>query len=202
LCALIPPPRQNLVTCFGVFAPNAALRAVVVPEPKPKAVMDQLRHVFRTPELIFKTFREAKGREAQEIDRLRHERKELEGQMQGLNKRLERLLAAKGVGSIADELRRTGDEIDQVKQRLEDADAALRDLEAHAVTEGEVMDALKRLDPIWNELFPAEQARIVQLLVKEIVVREDGLEVRLRCDGLQSLVAELAGDDTKEDAAA
>jgi len=166
-----------------------------------QAVMIQLRHVFRTPELISKTFREAKGREAQEVDRLRREREELEGSLRALNKRLERLLAADGVGSIADELRRTGDEIDQVKQRLEDADAALRGVEAHAVTEGEVMDALKRLDPIWNELFPAEQARIVQLLVKEITVREDGLEVRLRCDGLQSLVAELTGDN-KEDAAA
>ena len=78
----------------------------------------------------------------------------------------------------------------------------LRGLETQAVTEGEVMDALEQLDPIWNELFPAEQARIVQLLVKEIAVREDGLEVRLRCDGLQSLMAELSGDDKKEDAAA
>jgi len=26
LCAVIPPPRQNLVSYFGVFAPNAALR--------------------------------------------------------------------------------------------------------------------------------------------------------------------------------
>ena len=167
-----------------------------------QAVMNQLRHVFRTPELISKTFREAKGREAQEVDRLNREREELEGPLRGLNKRMERLLAAEGGGSIADELRRTGEEIDQVKQRLEDADAALRGLEAHAVTESEVMDALNRLDPIWNELFPAEQARIVQLLVKEINVREDALEVRLRCDGLQSLVAELAGDDKKEDAAA
>ena len=32
LCALIPPPRQNLVSYFGVFAPNAALRSEVVPK--------------------------------------------------------------------------------------------------------------------------------------------------------------------------
>ena len=43
LCALIPPPRQNLVTYFGVFAPNAALRADVVPEPRPEEVTRHCR---------------------------------------------------------------------------------------------------------------------------------------------------------------
>ncbi len=34
LCALVPPPRQHLVTYFGVLAPNAALRDRVVPRSK------------------------------------------------------------------------------------------------------------------------------------------------------------------------
>jgi hypothetical protein len=37
---------------------------------------------------------------------------------------------------------------------------------------------------------PAEQARIVQLLVERIDVREDALEVRIRPDGVRSLVVE------------
>jgi site-specific DNA recombinase len=43
----------------------------------------------------------------------------------------------------------------------------------------------------WNELFPAEQARIVQLLVARVVVRLDGLEVSLRVEGISSLVEDL-----------
>jgi hypothetical protein len=39
--------------------------------------------------------------------------------------------------------------------------------------------------------FPAEQARIVQLLVERVDVREDALEVRIRAEGLASLVGEL-----------
>jgi len=35
LCALVPPPRQNQVTYFGVFAPNAAFRDEVVVKPRP-----------------------------------------------------------------------------------------------------------------------------------------------------------------------
>ena len=33
LCALVPPPRANLLTYHGVLAPNAAWRARVIPEP-------------------------------------------------------------------------------------------------------------------------------------------------------------------------
>jgi DNA invertase Pin-like site-specific DNA recombinase len=59
------------------------------------------------------------------------------------------------------------------------------------ISEAEVREALQRLDPLWNELFPAEQARIVQLLVERIDVSPDGADIRLRTEGLTSLVADL-----------
>ena len=36
-------------------------------------------------------------------------------------------------------------------------------------------------------MFPAEQARIVQLLVERVDVQEDALEVRVKAEGLASL---------------
>ena len=63
------------------------------------------------------------------------------------------------------------------------------------ITEAEVRDAFERLDPMWDELFPAEQARIVALLVERVHIGTDGLNVRLRVDGLSGLAREmLAGD--------
>jgi site-specific DNA recombinase len=62
------------------------------------------------------------------------------------------------------------------------------------ITEAEVRDALLQLDPLWDELFPAEQARIVQLLVERVVIAEDGLDIRLRTDGLAGLVREFGVD--------
>ena len=53
-------------------------------------------------------------------------------------------------------------------------------------------DALGKLDPVWDELYPGEQQRVVQLLVKEVRVSTDGLLIRLRTNGLRSLVVELA----------
>lgn len=60
------------------------------------------------------------------------------------------------------------------------------------ITETEARVALMNFDPIWEDLFPAEQARIVQLLVERVDIGLSGLDVRLRVDGLHSLVLELA----------
>ena len=45
--------------------------------------------------------------------------------------------------------------------------------------------------PVLGSPVPAEQARIVQLLVERVDVQEDALEVRIRAEGLVNLVGEL-----------
>jgi DNA invertase Pin-like site-specific DNA recombinase len=59
------------------------------------------------------------------------------------------------------------------------------------ISEADVREALERLNPLWDELFPAEQARIVQLLVERVDVSLDGADIRLRTEGLTNLVTEL-----------
>jgi hypothetical protein len=51
---------------------------------------------------------------------------------------------------------------------------------------------MERLGPLWDELFPAEQARIVRLLVERVEVGPDGADIRLRLVGLTSLVRDLS----------
>ena len=50
-----------------------------------------------------------------------------------------------------------------------------------------------RWQPVWDELYPAEQARILRLLIERIDVTPDGISVTLHVAGIRSLVAELAG---------
>ena len=59
------------------------------------------------------------------------------------------------------------------------------------LTEGEAREALERLDPLWDELFPAEQARIVRLLVERVEVGPAGADIGLRVAGLAGLVRDL-----------
>ena len=60
--------------------------------------------------------------------------------------------------------------------------------------ETEVIEALGALKPVWNELYPAEQARILRLLIERIDVAPDGISVTLHAAGIRSLVAELASE--------
>jgi DNA invertase Pin-like site-specific DNA recombinase len=59
------------------------------------------------------------------------------------------------------------------------------------LTEREARDALHRLDPLWGELFPAEQARIVHALVESVVIGPGGADIRMRVEGLAGLVRDL-----------
>jgi site-specific DNA recombinase len=62
---------------------------------------------------------------------------------------------------------------------------------ASEVPEREVVEILTAFAPLWEEVFPAEQARIVRLLVERVDLAPDGMNVRLRAEGLQTLVEEL-----------
>jgi site-specific DNA recombinase len=75
--------------------------------------------------------------------------------------------------------------------------AAAEDTE---LEEGEVIDALGSLDPVWDELYPAEQARILRLLIERIDVAPDGISVTLHAAGIRSLVAELASESAADTA--
>ncbi|HET7410148.1 MAG TPA: hypothetical protein VFJ13_08090 [Paracoccaceae bacterium] len=67
------------------------------------------------------------------------------------------------------------------------------DLGADAVTA-----ALAQFDDLWKALIPAEQARIVQLLVARVTVSEAGLAVDLRHEGLGALASLIVPPKQKE----
>jgi DNA invertase Pin-like site-specific DNA recombinase len=69
------------------------------------------------------------------------------------------------------------------------------------LTEADVRGALARLEPLWDELFPAEQQRIVRSLVERVTVGLDGADIRLRVEGLASLVRDLGLAGTERAAA-
>ena len=69
-------------------------------------------------------------------------------------------------------------------------------VQADGISEADARTALQQLDPLWDELFPAEQSRIVALLVERVDIGTDGLNVRLRLDGLRGLVQEISPERT------
>ena len=65
------------------------------------------------------------------------------------------------------------------------------------MTEDEARLALERLDPLWEELFPAEQARVIRLLVDRVDIGAGGADVRLKLEGLASLVRDLGASSVE-----
>ncbi len=61
-----------------------------------------------------------------------------------------------------------------------------------------ITDALQRIDPVWDLLYPEEQHRVLQLLIEQIRVFQDRIEVRFRCNGIEQIVEELPHADVAE----
>ncbi|MEJ1249106.1 hypothetical protein WB794_05400, partial [Denitratimonas tolerans] len=64
--------------------------------------------------------------------------------------------------------------------------------------EAKITVAMSRLDAIWDQLFPAEQTRIVKLLVEKVIVSPNVLKVRLRANGIERLVLELRPEPVEQ----
>jgi len=70
------------------------------------------------------------------------------------------------------------------------------------ITERQVRQQLQNFEDLWNELFPMEQVRLVQLLVARVNVSLTGIDITLRTEGLGSVIHDfLAASVRKQDAA-
>jgi len=72
----------------------------------------------------------------------------------------------------------------------------------NGLTESDVRSSLLAFEPLWNELFPAEQSRIIKLLVERVDVRTDRVDIKLRIAGVTSLIGELASNSAAQQDAA
>lgn len=91
--------------------------------------------------------------------------------------------------------------IDQIRRLVRAPEIVARTIRTADLHPNTVKEALADFDRIWDELFPAEQARLVQLLVERVDLSDDGIRVRLRSGSLRDVIHELQGSSTLEQAA-
>jgi len=63
--------------------------------------------------------------------------------------------------------------------------------DAGGIQELQIINSLKDINKVWEELFLSEQIRITHLLIKQVTIKPEGLDVRIYSDGLSSLTNEL-----------
>jgi len=65
----------------------------------------------------------------------------------------------------------------------------------HPLDESALVKRLAELDSLWDALFPAEQARIAQLLLARVVVTSEQLEMHIRTEGFADLAREIVAEN-------
>ncbi len=137
------------------------------------AVIEQLKKIFKSPEIISRTIKSAKQINSHEVEQLKAKKKEFD----------RKLLSA--------DIKNNSGEYYQIKEYLDKITGELSILETIYPNESEIFAVFNDIAPIWDELFPAEQERIIQLLINKVIVYKNGIDILVKTDGLNSLVSEL-----------
>jgi DNA invertase Pin-like site-specific DNA recombinase len=110
---------------------------------------------------------------------------------------LPRLPAAQLEGAVLNQLRgimRNPSMIGEIVPQVKNLDAD--------IDEAQVTVIMTRLDLVWDQLFPAEQSRIVRLLVEKVVVSSTNIELRLHSNGIGQIIREMQSASATEEAMA
>ena len=59
------------------------------------------------------------------------------------------------------------------------------------MTEMQVTVAINRIDLVWDQLFPLEQHRIVELLVERVIISPNELLFRMHPNGVENLALDV-----------
>lgn len=98
---------------------------------------------------------------------------------------LPRLPAGELEGAVVSQLRRVLRAPEMIEAMIPQAVALDPTLD-----EAQVTVAMTQVDRVWEQLFPAEQQRLVRLLVERVIVSPTNLELRLRPGGIGTLAAD------------
>ena len=104
-----------------------------------------------------------------------------------------RLAAGMVEDAVVTEVRR----ILQTPEVVTQVIAALK-TEKGAISEADAIAALHEFSALWAQLFPAEQARIIQLLIRRVTVTATGLEVDIRREGITGVIREMVAPHRME----
>ncbi len=164
-----------------------------------RAVIEQLRVVFEAPEVVAATVRAAREQREARLEEVTHQHTKATAALATFREEAQRLMSGVLGNSalVAGRLAELTAQVEEQGRAVTQADQEMQALSPR-VGEQEVIEALASLDPVWEELFPTEQERIVQLLVRRVEVGAEGLDVELRVEGLESLALDLRSQQREE----
>jgi ABC-type amino acid transport substrate-binding protein len=82
-------------------------------------------------------------------------------------------------------------EIRRVLRTPETTAQVIAALDRDDISEKDAIDALQHFPKLWDQLFPGEQARIIQLLIRRVTVTAEGLVIDMRTDGIAGVMRDM-----------
>jgi len=136
-------------------------------------VVEQIRKLANDPEMVDQIFAEAEKQRKANIPRLKTEQKRLQRERQHKQERIKELVAAIGrspesISTLTKSLHELESVVARIDQRLAEIQTELDALNRTTIDKNDVNKALKAFGPVWEELYPAEKIRVVNLLVERV----------------------------------
>jgi site-specific DNA recombinase len=147
-------------------------------------VVEQIRSLGRDPAMIEATALAVRADRVARKPELAATIRDHEEQVRRLSSERSHLIKAieRGTPALGERLGEIDGLIADSKQRAQDARDEIVALDAVELDEAALRDSLERFDPVWDELFPKERARILQLLIDRVAfdARSGEVEIRFR----------------------
>ncbi len=160
-------------------------------------VADQVRIISQDAGLLAKTAESVAKAMASRRVQLTSERRRIEQERRRLDAQRSKLLSvvppsAQEARPLLDEVAEIDDRVRVLEGRLGDVRAGLKAIGNGTVDADDLRDALVGFTPIWEQLFPREQERILRLLIERVTYDPDGgdVDIELRSCGIEALAEE------------
>ena len=162
-------------------------------------VVDQIRGIGQDPKLQAETLRQVRRAAKEQAGALAAEEKSLRKKLDAAKAEEAGLVKALGRGEVAPaavslRLAQLEDEAARLATRLAEIDRERAAAADAALCQEDLNAALGLFTPVWDALYPAERARIIELLVDRVEVdgRAGTLAVTFHPTGIKALAQEVA----------
>jgi site-specific DNA recombinase len=161
-------------------------------------VVDQVKSIGRDPAVLTETLRQLRAKSDERVSeleaedrRLRRELSQHHGELRELAKKIA-FEPGEGTTRLADLQER----IAASERRLADVTDEAERLARERLDDAEVAKALAEFDGVWEMLTPAEQGKLLQLLIQRVDYdgRDGNLEITFHETGFKALAGQLKGD--------
>ncbi len=171
--------KRGWATCATKSVPAAQIEQFVV---------EQIKGIGKDPAVLEGTLRQVRQQAEKALVDARAEQRAFERELTRHHGALKKLIATPDPGRLAD----ISDRVQDTERRLAALREHIQKLERERVDDQEVKAALAAFDPVWEQLAPREQARVIRLLVDRVEYdgRDQTVSISFHPSGIKHLAQE------------